>query len=85
MTNKQISQLRQFDATATGNRVAVAFTLDGRSQMDCARETGFTPQYVSDVKSGRFRNLSLDNAHRFAAFFGCAIEDLFPAREAVAS
>jgi hypothetical protein len=37
------------------------------------------------VKSGRIQNLSVDNARKFAAFFDCSIEDLFPARrEAVA-
>jgi hypothetical protein len=34
---------------------------------------------------GRFQNPSLDNVRVFAAYFGCAIEDLFPSREAVAS
>lgn len=84
MTTKQIKELRSHPVPASGNRVARAFDLDGRPQTECARETGFTPQYISDIKSGRFQNLSLDNAHKWAAYFGCTIEDLFPAREAVA-
>lgn len=85
MTHKQLKQLRSVDVSETRNRVAAAFALDGRSQMDCARETGFTPQYVSDVKAGRFHSISLDNAHKFAAFFGCRIEDLFPSKETVSA
>lgn len=85
MTSKQLKELKATPVGAAGNRVSAAFDLDGRSQMDCARETGFTPQYISDIRKGRFQNLSLDNAHRWAAFFGCAIEDLFPSREAIAS
>jgi transcriptional regulator with XRE-family HTH domain len=87
MTNKKkfITQLRGQDASITGNRLAAAFHLDGRSQMECANATGLTPQYISNVKNGRFQNLTLDNLHLFASFFGCAIEDLFPSREELAS
>jgi hypothetical protein len=36
------------------------------------------------VKAGRMQTVTVENAHKFAEFFDCAIEDLFPAREAVA-
>lgn len=68
----------------SGNRLSVAFDIAGVSQMDCVRGTRFSAQYVSDMKRGRFQNISLENARGFATFFGCQIEDLFPAREAVA-
>jgi transcriptional regulator with XRE-family HTH domain len=85
MTQKQLQQIRAERVGHTGNRIAAAFRITERPQMDCAREFDLTPQYISDVKAGRFQNISVENAHKFAAFFGCAIEDLFPAREAVAS
>lgn len=84
MTPEQLEELHQ-KPVDRGNRVAAACDVVGCTQMDCARGTGFTAQYVSDVARGRFKTLSVENAHKFAAFFGCAIEDLFPAREAVAS
>lgn len=47
-------------------------------QRDLVEATGFTQPYVSDVLKGRFRNITVANAQRFADFFGCLIEDLFP-------
>lgn len=85
MTHKQLKELRAAATPETGNRLGVAFELTERSQADCVRETKFTPQYVSDMVRGRFQNISLDNAREFAVFFGCQIEDLFPAREAVSA
>lgn len=85
MTPKQLRDLRANGVPDSGNRLAMAFEIIERSQADCVRETKFTPQYVSDMVRGRFRNISVDNAREFAEFFGCAIEDLFPAPESVAS
>lgn len=85
MTPKQLKALRSRPVTDAGNRLADAFEITERSQADCVRETKFTAQYVSDMVRGRFQNISIDNAREFAEFFGCSIEDLFPAREAVAS
>jgi transcriptional regulator with XRE-family HTH domain len=82
MTSTQLKQLRA--ASVDGNRLGLAFHLDERTQADCARATGFSAQYINDVKAGRIQNVTVENAHKFAEFFDCAIEDLFPAREAVA-
>ena len=38
-----------------------------------------TQAYVSDVARERHRTITVDNAHRFASYFGCRIDDLFPA------
>jgi transcriptional regulator with XRE-family HTH domain len=80
MTPKQLRDLRSAEAPS-GNKLAAAFAIVERSQMDCSRATGLTPQYITDVKGGRFQNISVDNARKFAEFFGCAIEDLFPAQD----
>jgi hypothetical protein len=85
MTPKQLKELRSRAIPKTGNRLADAFEITARSQADCVRETRFTAQYVSDMVRGRFQNISIDNARDFSEWFGCAIEDLFPSREAVAS
>lgn len=83
MTSTQLKQLRTA-AVTDGNRLGLAFSLDTRTQADCARATGFSAQYINDVKAGRIQSVTVENAHKFAEFFDCAIEDLFPAREAVA-
>ena len=54
------------------------------SQAELVEATGFTQPYVSDVLRGRFKDITVGNASKFAEFFGCQIEDLFPSREAVA-
>lgn len=82
MTNSQLRELRRRRVGPSGNRLVSAFDLDGRPQTQCARETGFSQQYISDVKAGRIQTVGVDNAHKFAAYFDCAIEDLFPARPA---
>lgn len=86
MTPKQLRELRSRPVPRdVGNRLAMAFEITEQSQADCVRLTKFTAAYVSDMVRGRFQNISLDNAREFAAFFDCAIEDLFPSREQVAS
>jgi transcriptional regulator with XRE-family HTH domain len=67
------------------NRVKVAAALAGVEQQDIISGTGLTQPYVSDVYRGRYPRITVDNARKFAEYFGCAIEDLFPAREEVAS
>lgn len=88
MTKTQLAKLRSEPIPPSGNRVALAFDIDGRPQAECARITGFTPQYINDVKAGRKAGpnstIEVENAHKLAAFFGCLIEDLFPSREAAA-
>lgn len=40
--------------------------------------------WLSDIERGDYKDVPLEKARVLAEFFGCAIEDLFPAREAVA-
>lgn len=39
--------------------------------------------YISDVARGRYQTITLVKARKFAEYFGCAIEDLFPAPSAL--
>lgn len=59
-------------------------SLAGLTQVVVAERTGFTQSYVSRVQSGRYRDLPGETMRAFADLFGCAIEDIFPARQAVA-
>jgi transcriptional regulator with XRE-family HTH domain len=85
LTQSKVRELRHRPVSKAGNRLADAIDLSGQTSTAIGEALGFTLQYVSDVSRGRWQTITVDNAHKFAEFFGCAIEDLFPAREAVAS
>lgn len=65
--------------------MARAFELAKVTQLEVATATGLPQPYISDVARNRYQTITVENAHKFADYFGCTIEDLFPAREAVAS
>ncbi len=52
--------------------------LTGVTQVNLAKALGLTQPYVSDVARGRYRTITVENARKFASYFGCRIEDLFP-------
>ena len=79
LARSQIRTLRATPAPAGGNRLGSAIRLAGVSQNDVARATGLTQPYVSDVVRGRYRTITLQNAWKFARYFGIALEDLFAA------
>jgi hypothetical protein len=83
LTDAQIKQLRK--TKAAGNRVNRAMELAEVTKVKVAEATGLRYTYVTDVSYNRYQTVTVENAHKFANFFGCAIEDLFPEREAVAS
>lgn len=66
------------------NRLAAALAITGGKQVDLAAAIGLPQAYVSDVMRHRYQTITVENAHKFAAFFGCSIEVLFPSRVAVA-
>lgn len=76
LSEQQLVTLRSGPAA---NRVAKATSLAGVTQTVLAEAVGLTQSYVSDVARGRYRTITVDNARKFARFFGCGIEDLFPA------
>jgi transcriptional regulator with XRE-family HTH domain len=79
LTSKQLRDLRQSDAR--GNRLAKAIELAELTQLAVVAGTGLTQQYVSDVVRTASSNIKVQNAHKFAEFFGCSIEDLFPSQQ----
>lgn len=80
-TTAQIRALRQA-AAPSGNRLALALELARLTQAELADAVSLTQPYVSDVARGRHATITVENAHKFASYFGCAIEDLFPSRAA---
>lgn len=84
LTTDQVAVLRVATVPESGNRVNTALRLAGLTQQEAAALMGETQPYVSDVARGRYQTITVAKAQKFAALFGCQIEDLFPAREALA-
>lgn len=76
LTPQQLAILRSEPGP---NRVARAMALTGITQTTLALEIGLSQACVSDVGRQRHRTITIANARRFARYFGCSIEDLFPA------
>ena len=75
LTKQQLAVLRAEPGT---NRVAKAIALAGVTQVAVGEALGLPQPYVSDVARQRYRTITVENARKFAVFFGCSIEDLFP-------
>ncbi len=83
LSTREIHGLRSSAAGTPGNKVAKAIELAEVTQVQVAAATGLPQPYVSDVARGRYQTITVENAHKLADYFGCSIEDLFPARETV--
>ena len=75
LSKEQLAVLR---SEPGANRVAKAMSLAGVTQTVLAKALGLTQPYVSDVARGRYRTITVENARKFAQYFGCSIDDLFP-------
>ena len=82
-TPSQLRQLRRADAN--GNRVRAARHLSGLTQVQLSRALGCTQSWLSDIERQRWASTDVETARRLSQFFGCTIEDLFPARQAVSA
>jgi transcriptional regulator with XRE-family HTH domain len=84
LTPKQLRELRLAAVGPAGNRVGAAMALAGLTQAQVADGMLVAQPYVSDVARGRHATITLENARKFAVFFGCDVDDLFPAKAQVA-
>jgi transcriptional regulator with XRE-family HTH domain len=77
-------QLRELMARTpvSGNRLAHAIELAGITQTALAAAIGLPNTYISDTARGRYQTITVENAHRFAEYFGVSIDVLFPSKEA---
>lgn len=82
LTPEQITALLLLSPSP--NRVKAAMAIAGVTQVQVAQALGITQPAVSDVAIGNYSRLALDTARSFANYFGCSIDVLFPAKEAVA-
>lgn len=79
------AQLKSLRKSKSASRLREARSILGLTQEQLAEAVGVSQSSLSDLERQRYGGVTIDTAHRFAEFFGCSIEDLFPSREAVAS
>jgi transcriptional regulator with XRE-family HTH domain len=84
LSPEQIDAMRAVPLGEMPNKLRIAIALAKVKQAEVCEETGLTPSMVSNFVLGKYTTLTIDTARKLAEFFGCQIEDLFPAREAVA-
>ncbi len=80
LNEQQLTELRHAPPDSR-NRLSKAMELCELTQVQVAEKTGHTQSYVSRVCAGRYSDLPGETMRAFSNLFGCAIEDLFPARE----
>jgi DNA-binding XRE family transcriptional regulator len=81
LTAEQLKKLRRHPAR-NGNRVKAARELAQLTQVQLAEAVGISQPSLSDMERQRYDGVTVDTAGRLAAFFGCLIEDLWPAATA---
>lgn len=84
LTKDQLESLKRSRAKGR-NRLSKAMDLADITQVQLAEKTGFTQSYISRILNGRYSDLPGETMRTLSEAFGCAMEDLFPAREAIAS
>lgn len=67
------------------NKLRIAIAMTAVRQNDVAEETGVLASDISDFVNGKYPIAIIQKAGRLAEFFGCSIEDIFPAREGTAA
>lgn len=79
----ELRELRR-SSVAGRNRLTQAMRLAGITQVQLAERVGVTQSYISKIANGQYDDLPGEMMRALSVQFGCAIEDLFPARQAVA-
>lgn len=83
LTPEQIEALRSVPLVGDmRNRLRVALGMAKVKQNDIVNETGLLASVVSDFVNGNYGDLNVETARKFADFFGCYMDDLFPRRAA---
>lgn len=78
-------QLMKLRRSRTAARLRLARELSGLTQQVVADAVGLSQSALSDLERQRYAATTVDTARKLAGFYGCLIEDICPARQAVAS
>lgn len=81
LTPDQLANLRQAPLEKAPNKIAMAMELASVTQLQIEAATRIPQSYVSRIRRGRYSRLPGETMRTLADYFGCQIEDLFPARE----
>lgn len=85
LTAEQIEAMRAVPLGAMPNKLRIALVLAKERQADVVEATGIPAPNLSKLVGGKYGDMTVETARKLADYFGCAIEDLFPERQAVAS
>lgn len=85
LSRPQLSALRTLPLGKQPNRLQMAFALADVKQAEACDETGMSASDMSKLVRGAYQTLDVEKARTMADYFGCSIEDLFPARDQKAS
>lgn len=83
MTPEQLDALRAVPLGTMPNKLRIALALAKAKQRDVVDETGIYASNLSNFVTGDYKTITIETARKLADFFGCQIEDLFPAKESV--
>jgi DNA-binding XRE family transcriptional regulator len=64
------------------NKLKVAASMVGVRQAEIADEVEIAPSNLSDIFNGKYVDLQFETTRKFAEFFACPVEILFPKRAA---
>jgi DNA-binding XRE family transcriptional regulator len=85
LTRSTLRRLKDEDVPDEPNRLRRAMALVEITQDALADAIDIPQSTISKIVNGQMPRLPLAQAQRLAEFFGCQTDDLFPAREAIAS
>jgi DNA-binding XRE family transcriptional regulator len=80
LSRKQLRELREAPLVGS-NKLRKAIDLAEKTQVDVAAAVGITQSYVSLIERGERTNVTLELARLIAGYFGCDVDDIFPASE----
>lgn len=79
LTPEQLDALRAVPLGTMRNKLRIALALSKARQIEVSEETGYPIPNLSKLVNGKYVDVTVDTAQKLADYFGCAIEDLFPA------
>lgn len=84
LSPEQLAALKAVPLGTMPNKIGLALTLTGDSQTEVCDDTDIPRPNLSKIINGRYEGIQLETARKIAEYFDCQIEDLFPARAAIA-
>jgi hypothetical protein len=81
---EQVEALKTAPIGTAPNRLQIAFALANVKQSIACEALGWSASDMSKLVRGAYQSVDVEKARSLAEYFGCGIEDLFPAKQEVA-